>query len=307
MKCLTQTPLTAMCWHSAANWGLSNGFDQSDMAPGQLEPAYVEVPSAFTGYQEFAPKFPPPSDPAPQLLPLPPGIEPPPGLEHRAPRKPVSPVTLPPGLEDMVGAKADNSLEINTRPPREDSKAADSFCVLGSLVPDVAEVATVRAEWHIAKFVSKLGSKGYDHPLVSPAMVVTAAEAADVDIDFSSARSSGIPPVTVSKLAGLKLMLETIPHTELQNLTKMPKQKLFAAMLKQKGKLSFGFTLKMPSALPATIQFRLTVGEGEMQARSEVFVYNMDESTTQKCSGFAGGGLTIGLEILAAADIRSDA
>merc|ERR1711988_895807 len=88
-------------------------------------------------------------------------------------------------------------------------------------------------------------------------------------------------------------------------MTKQNKQKLFVKFLQQR-KLSYGFSLKMPSSIPGAIDFCLTVGTGENQHRSKQFAYDFEESTTYKCEGFerdwqdmldVGGGLTIGMEI----------
>lgn len=189
--------------------------------------------------------------------------------------------------------------------PEKEPRSADSFCICSNLRtgvhPQLSD-ACIRAEWHIANFVAKLKTK-VDNPLVSPALLIDDVDVADMEVGTTSA---DLRQIALRSMTGLKMMLEKAPYAELQAMTKQNKQKFFAKLLQQR-KLAYGFALKTPSAIPATIDFFVTVGGGDRMIRSQQFSYECEENTTYKCEGFerdwqelldVGGGLTIGLEIL---------
>lgn len=218
----------------------------------------------------------------------------------------------PPGLEVPPGLEKDSEIPFAvqylamcpTAEPQKELKSADSFSLAGA-IPDSNGDIYVRAEWHIADFIVKLKKK-VDNPLVSPALPLAVAEVSAMEVGAESSDVTNLPCVTLADMHGLQLMMERIPHPDLENMNKQAKHKHFQKMLAQ-GKISYGLALKLPAATPVIIKFCVTVGEGKQQVRSKLFTYNVAERTTHKCSGLeqhwqdlrdAGGGLTIGLEIL---------
>jgi hypothetical protein len=217
---------------------------------------------------------------------LPPGVEPPPGLEH------LPALRDPPGL----GVTADSlPLKVMPSPVIETSasKTADS-----SGPPPIPEMATdgpaakqgiesmkhteidgeacIRADWRIANVIGKLECS-LDQALASPL-------------------------IAIAGLSDFKLLVKPRTNGPLQSMRGKNKQSAFKKLLKD-GPLHCGLQVKVATAIPKAITFYLIVGD---RIRKGPFTCNFAEQPMHECRDFecnwldhiAKGALLVSIEIV---------